>query len=411
MAALFDFAVSIDLVAFERCAALADLLRRCVADGAGPPADARELADCDAQVVVQAAPQLKDAEIESFVGSVRRFPYESTRARFDELLDDVNERLPLGPVSFRLDVFAMHRLCEVVRVNDATLCVRVTAFQKLNACMIVERVRDACAAETWAAGITAIRGLFALSFNARQRAFAPPVQSNGAVAVGPHFVMSYCGVGRMLRCADFAGSGLADHFAARYAQKELCRLRTNAVESFGAWAVLRAAFALPRAGEPWIMENTGEIVMPLADFRIERRAVIAPANLCEQLRALFGEDMKGEVMLAMAAAAEALVENLEEFRSVVELLIRTDLGEIGWEELFELREAIVRNVLVFAPPVGPGAQEEDHIKWITALEEFVERSCRNITDDVVVPCVETPADVGNADDEPVITDEFYLFYE
>jgi hypothetical protein len=77
-------------------------------------------------------------------------------------------------------------------------------------------------------------------------------------------------------------------------------------------------------------------------------------NLCEQLESLFGRRMRGELTLAIAAAAQAFLENLEEFRGVVELVVRSEMEEIEWEQLFALREVIVSNVIAFAPPTGPG---------------------------------------------------------
>jgi hypothetical protein len=86
------------------------------------------------------------------------------------------------------------------------------------------------------------------------------------------------------------------------------------------------------------------------------------------------------MMLALAAAAEAFVENLEEFRSIVELMIRVHLDDIDWEELFDIRETIVKRVLAFAPPVRPGALDGDHITWIQALDNFIERSAGRCPD-------------------------------
>jgi hypothetical protein len=65
--------------------------------------------------------------------------------------------------------------------------------------------------------------------------------------------------------------------------------------------------------------------------------------------------MKGELMLARAATAQALVENLEDFFPIVELPIHIDPEEMPSEELSNLRDEIVKNVIAFMPPRGPNA--------------------------------------------------------
>jgi hypothetical protein len=246
--------------------------------------------------------------------------------------------------------------------------------------VIVQRVRDSGAAETWVVALTAIRGLFSSSFNGHEHAFCRG--SADAAAVGKNYVMYSGGSDDLLRVSDFDGCGFADHLAARYAPREFCKLRKTAIDSFAAISILRAVFALPAYDTTslWMVANTGEFVLSVRDFRIERNAQMAHANICEQLAALFGPTMKGELMMALASAGQALFTNLEEFRSIVELLIHSEMGNVDWDLLFEIRDDIVKNASMFAPPTGPGAREEDHTAWIKALAEFVDGSAGIRTD-------------------------------
>jgi hypothetical protein len=54
----------------------------------------------------------------------------------------------------------------------------------------------------------------------------------------------------------------------------LWRVRQNARESFAAGAVMRAVFGLEmqHIESMWIVENSGEVVVSIADFRIANAA-------------------------------------------------------------------------------------------------------------------------------------------
>jgi hypothetical protein len=293
--ALFDFVFGIDFPLFEKCNELTIFLRRCVAAGIDPPDAAPELSGCDSQTVKRALPLLKDPEIEGFVGSVVGFAYENTKERMEALLDDINSCLPLMQALLKLDPFSIQNIQSLRRIDDNSFCMTATVFQRYVASFLIEKVPDSCTTETWATGISALRGMFHLSFNARQRSLPRnPIQGvTDTVAVGMQYVMTYLGQGQLLRLSDFEGSSLADHFGERFGPGAFRKLRLRAIEGFAGWAVIRTAFAVTPRAELLMLEDTGDIIMPLRHFRIDRRAKAGAADICDSLLALFGPEMKG----------------------------------------------------------------------------------------------------------------------
>ena len=84
---------------------------------------------------------------------------------------------------------------------------------------------------------------------------------------------------------------------------------------------------------------------------------------------VFGDQMKGEIVMSEAAVGECLVHNVETVRAALEILAgdHAHHGEEFHSRVVALTSEVEKKMIKFAPPVLPGAELQDAFNWMDYL--------------------------------------------
>jgi hypothetical protein len=180
--------------------------------------------------------------------------------------------------------------------------------------------------------------------------------------------------------SDFDGDELAlvNHQMAKFSPKGFFKTRKYAIGTFGANAVLRNALSLPKPASEsvWFTDTLSELVPSLAEYRTHEKPSEISLNLSPQLCNWFGPTWRGEVTMAIAAAADAFRNQLDLFRAIVEVNIcdSIEARSLTAESMVEHRNQIEEKLLALAPPKGRGASPADSVDWMSEIDQFLDRS-------------------------------------
>jgi hypothetical protein len=202
--------------------------------------------------------------------------------------------------------------------------------------------------------------------------------------IGPRFVMSAISrdvftLGHFFALDPRDPLVLKKEVCAMCTSEGYARMRLNLARNIGAAGLLKTVF---RAEYPslegfWFSPLTGETPFHCGDFGIgEGETAFANFRASPSVANVMGALMKGEMMLAIAATAQALVQQLETVRSVLEVGIGDEGGREAWVSgvLMQARDRIEEVMFRYAPPLATEAVKEESEVWFADLERLIDKA-------------------------------------
>jgi hypothetical protein len=338
----------------------------------------------DRELLLQAVLHMRDDEVEDVAASLLGTPPEfaKQRAAFHAAITDLNSgpqlELPFDPFMKRM-LDAQNQAAPRVLVQVEARCVRQlsaaafaltvrvsTGSVASTVTLIVERVAKARVARTWARALAACGHIIGDGYNARRRGCQPPTAFSWQI--GDCFLVT-----------EFAGTEVttvADANAESYVcqaatKKDACALRAILSASCGAAIALRALFGMELPPPDRLLLVQGKLFVTAGDMGIPSSAARVPLLPPLRLPQLgLGPTARGEAVIAMAAAAQALLAELERFRGVCEwVIVDTYNGEISPSQLFVVRDVMDAALFRLAPPASSGADPQDSVRWLNEIIE------------------------------------------
>jgi hypothetical protein len=313
--------------------------------------------------------------------------FPEVRRRIEELVAQLNCMMPFNRPSDQVtgdSTLVRIQANGIRKFNDTTLSIPAMTLLCRRS-LIAQKVDDAIASYLFSRVLCGLRLIFRHNYLTRTR----PLGSIGTVAVPvcPKYIIYLAG-DDLLRICDFESCELLNEMTGKFTTSEFFKIRRNAIASFSALATFRHIFSLkhPSADSLWLAPHSGEFVTSVADFQFPKSFRPTVTTLTPVLRQFFGKTLRGEMTLVLSAIARSFAANLEKFRSLCEVVISD--GKVTSDRFFELRDAVEENMMLFAPPHSPTATVDDSLKWIGAVDAFIDRLMGRLpmpVDDTQVP--------------------------
>ena len=322
-----------------------------------------------------------DNDLPKFIDNVC-YPssFVANRALIDQLIDNINAILPISsPPNMRQRVpfnFFTKRIRKVEK-NTFQITVYVNSSGGKTCEVLLQKVDDSTITASFLLTLKYIDIVMRMSYNSRRRYHR--LSSPWVREIGPNYILSVL-VDPVFSVGDFAAKGddkaLLNYMMARYSCKEFLKVRRAGIYSFARDCVIRCVFALPRPSDSALLlfKDRGVFLGPLHELKIVLSKEWPTFNLPPQLVNWFGPTMRGELILAMSSFAQALLEQIDNFRALVEVNIGDVLGNVTIDSLLEYRDMIDANIVRLAPPSGLGCLPEDSIEWMNTMNELIDKS-------------------------------------
>jgi hypothetical protein len=322
--------------------------------GLSPPPDADRLL----YAVTRMHGDEDDSMAATFLGAPSDFL--DRRADFWAHINALNSQMPVVlavEAQQRRTLLRVHG-DRVQQLNDRTFGISVTFLEPQchMAVMIVERVPDVRRARTWDHSVNHISRLMLSDYNVRRRVATQT--ASWSCDVGDRYFVSEMPGREVFTLASIKRESLA-----AVTKREYWTLRGILAAGWGAFSVVRRAFSLPAPRSDSVLIGGCCFRHSASEFAVPAAVVRAPLELPDAIA--LGSGARGIAVIAAAAAAQALVRELERFRGFCERVIADE--QRTFRAVAAARDQIDAALLEIAPPVGPTAEPAHSCTWLSRL--------------------------------------------
>ena len=317
-------------------------------------------------------------------------PYSSLKDEFDSALASVNVSMPFV-IPSRDSTFQtkIYRISEVVSIDDNLIMIRAAANQTARSIFFVQRVPDSRVSANIFASMTIFRNILSFENVTRQRSVilslgtSAEIGRNLIMTQGPSTITSlddyFLGaVG--VKSAKYRGppvegveSSMLKANQVRFNASEFVRQRSMTLKSHIAAGYTRLLFGRPYPSPNSILFAIRSMSVPLiyADL-LDGFSDECAIRLSPNIANFVGTSMEGESMLTVCAMSQAFTNQVESFRSAVEMMPES----VNLESILELRHRVESVMLKYSPPRGPGASCDDSIEWGQNIQTLINEAQR-----------------------------------
>jgi hypothetical protein len=155
------------------------------------------------------------------------------------------------------------------------------------------------------------------------------------------------------------------------------RMRMNFVRTTASASFVKELFAAkyPALNEYFLSQLSAEASFDCEGMSLLRGQPASHFRLSPNLLNFIGKGWLGEVIIAMAAIGHSIMQHLEGFRAVLEVLIgdcRQRMFDV--DAMIHYREISEAPLFALAPPAGPGSTAEDSDAWIANMRDMIEKA-------------------------------------
>jgi hypothetical protein len=156
--------------------------------------------------------------------------------------------------------------------------------------------------------------------------------------------------------------------------EQFFKMRIALLRSIAGSSFVRELFSAsyPQLHEFLISPMTGEAPIECESMRIVRNSETSHFRLSPNVVDYLGHTWRGEMVLAMGAVAQAMLQNFDSACAFLEIAIGDRVRVGSLDDLMSERDRLAQPILRLAPPCGPGAVAEDSVEWMSELLELID---------------------------------------